>query len=138
MRIALKQLGYNDTYHMMSVMENPMDGEMWIEAYEAKYFGKGKPYGREEWDQLLGNCQVKYPTYRTNIHHNDAINNNTLTTTTTFPKPHPNSTSTPPTPPFPPTQPANPLSPPPRPSATCRPPPSSRSYSPRTPTPKSS
>jgi len=124
MRIALKQLGYNDTYHMMSVMENPMDGEMWIEAYEAKYFGKGKPYGREEWDQLLGHCQVKYPTYRTNIHHNDAINNNTLTTT-----PTPLSLL------------PNPLihSPPsPRPSATCRPPPSSRSYSPRTPTPKSS
>lgn len=76
MRIALKQLGYNDTYHMMSVMENRMDGEMWIEAYEAKYFGKGKPYGREEWDQLLGHCQVKYPTYRTNIHHNDALLNN--------------------------------------------------------------
>ena len=62
MRLALKQLGYIDTYHMQSVWENRMDSEMWIEAFEAKYFGKGKPYGREEWDQLLGHCQVKFPT----------------------------------------------------------------------------
>ncbi|KAJ7140638.1 P-loop containing nucleoside triphosphate hydrolase protein [Mycena epipterygia] len=45
-REALKQLGYKDTYHMQTVLANPLE-----------FFGKGKPYGREEWDQLLGHCQ---------------------------------------------------------------------------------
>jgi hypothetical protein len=30
---------------------------MWMEALEAKYDGKGKPYGRAEFDKLLGHCQ---------------------------------------------------------------------------------
>lgn len=30
---------------------------MWWEALEAKFDGKGKPYGREEFDRLLGHCQ---------------------------------------------------------------------------------
>jgi hypothetical protein len=33
---------------MLSVMENRMDCGIWIEAFDAKYFGKGKPFGREE------------------------------------------------------------------------------------------
>lgn len=31
---------------------------MWLEALEAKYDGKGKPYGRAEFDKLLGHCQA--------------------------------------------------------------------------------
>ncbi|KAJ7828337.1 hypothetical protein B0H14DRAFT_3144249 [Mycena olivaceomarginata] len=31
---------------------------MWAEAINAKFFGRGKPYGKEEWDQLLGHCQA--------------------------------------------------------------------------------
>lgn len=55
-------LGFNDVYHMTSMLEeNPRDSEMWVEAYEAKFEGKGKPFGREEWDQLLGHCQVRRP-----------------------------------------------------------------------------
>jgi len=65
MKVALEQLGYNDTYHMLSVMENRMDCGIWIEAFDAKYFGKGKPFGREEWDMLLGHCQVNpSPTHQ--------------------------------------------------------------------------
>lgn len=30
---------------------------MWWEALEAKYDGKGEPYGRKEFDKLLGHCQ---------------------------------------------------------------------------------
>jgi hypothetical protein len=30
---------------------------MWMEAIEAKFDGKGKPYGRAEFDKLLGHCQ---------------------------------------------------------------------------------
>lgn len=39
-------------------MENPRDCEMWLEALQAKYDGKGKPFGREQFDQLLGHCQA--------------------------------------------------------------------------------
>ena len=31
---------------------------MWMEALKAKYDGAGKPYGREEFDRLLGHCQA--------------------------------------------------------------------------------
>jgi hypothetical protein len=47
---------------MVSVFtENPNDTEMWVEAIDAKYKGVGKPYGREEWDKLLGHCMVVTP-----------------------------------------------------------------------------
>jgi hypothetical protein len=39
-------------------VENPPDALMWINAFEAKYYGKGN-FGREFWDQLLGHCQVR-------------------------------------------------------------------------------
>lgn len=32
---------------------------MWLEALKAKYDGCGKPYGRAEFDKLLGHCQVR-------------------------------------------------------------------------------
>lgn len=41
---------------------------MWIEALEAKYEGKGKPFGRTEWDQLLGHCQATTDTPSTVFH----------------------------------------------------------------------
>ncbi|KAM4067115.1 NAD dependent epimerase/dehydratase [Hirsutella rhossiliensis] len=59
MRIAMKQLGYHDTYHMMSCsIENPPDALMWMEALRAKYDGQGKPFGPKEWDRLLGHAQA--------------------------------------------------------------------------------
>ncbi|KAK6981489.1 P-loop containing nucleoside triphosphate hydrolase protein [Favolaschia claudopus] len=54
MRIALKKLGYNETNHGFDVWANPLEMEMWTEAINAKFYGKGKLYGRAEWDQLLG------------------------------------------------------------------------------------
>ncbi|OCK81577.1 hypothetical protein K432DRAFT_381216 [Lepidopterella palustris CBS 459.81] len=61
---ALRILGYNDVYHMSAAIANPPDFDMWKEAADAKFFGNGKPYGREEWDQLLGNCMAvtDFPT----------------------------------------------------------------------------
>ncbi|KAJ6537149.1 P-loop containing nucleoside triphosphate hydrolase protein, partial [Mycena capillaripes] len=56
MRAALEILGYGDVYHGMSFLANPLEAEMWTEAINARYFGRGKPYGRAEWDQLLGHC----------------------------------------------------------------------------------
>lgn len=50
--LALQELGY-PTYHMTSIMQNPQDSEMWMEAFQGKYRG-GRPYERKDWDQLLG------------------------------------------------------------------------------------
>ncbi|KAK7002189.1 P-loop containing nucleoside triphosphate hydrolase protein [Favolaschia claudopus] len=58
MRVALETLGYRETHHMQTVLANPLEVDMWREAIDAKFHGKGKPYGREEWDQLLGSCQA--------------------------------------------------------------------------------
>ena len=58
MRQAMKELGYVDTYHMMSAsIENPPDALMWRDAFAAKY-DKGPPFTRENWDRLLGHCQA--------------------------------------------------------------------------------
>jgi hypothetical protein len=46
------------------VSENPLDASMWIEALDAKYRGVGKPYGKEEFDKLLGHCMVCQPLQR--------------------------------------------------------------------------
>lgn len=55
------KLGYCDTYHgYTAATENPRDCEMWLDAMAAKWDGVGKPFGRAEWDQLLGHCQVRY------------------------------------------------------------------------------
>ncbi|KAJ6526730.1 P-loop containing nucleoside triphosphate hydrolase protein [Mycena capillaripes] len=56
MHDALKILGYRDVHHMQSVFKNPKEADMWIEAVYARFHGRGTPYGRAEWDQLLGNC----------------------------------------------------------------------------------
>lgn len=54
----LRLLGINECYHgWQPLFENSRDNEMWMEALEAKYDGKGKPYGRAEFEKLLGHCQ---------------------------------------------------------------------------------
>jgi len=73
-RAALYGLGYNDVYHYSSVIrENPRDSEMWLDAYKAKFEGVGKPYGREEFDKLLGHCQVS-SINRVHSHHHTKTN----------------------------------------------------------------
>ena len=58
LRTALKELGFEDCYHMMSAsVENPPDCLMWSDALAAKYDGQGT-FGREQWDQLFGHCQA--------------------------------------------------------------------------------
>nr|WFQ81638.1 hypothetical protein [Coleophoma empetri]WOZ30812.1 McfS [Coleophoma empetri] len=59
LRAALFELGLDDVYHMCSVTEeNPLDSKLWKEAFDAKYEGIGKPYGRAEFDALLGHCMA--------------------------------------------------------------------------------
>ena len=57
MRDALKLLGYDDVHHMLSVFVNPLEADMWLEALDAQE--GGKPWGRKDWDALLGHCQVR-------------------------------------------------------------------------------
>jgi hypothetical protein len=58
MREAMKQLGYVDTYHMISAsIENPPDALLWRSAFAAKY-SNGPAFTRADWDQLLGHCQA--------------------------------------------------------------------------------
>ncbi|KAM0201818.1 hypothetical protein ACHAPA_009556 [Fusarium lateritium] len=51
---ALKQLGYTP-YHMSVAIGSPKTNlSLWREALDAKFYGKGKPWGREEFDKILG------------------------------------------------------------------------------------
>ncbi|CAF9918780.1 MAG: hypothetical protein ALECFALPRED_000825 [Alectoria fallacina] len=56
MQSALQTLGYNDTAHGFDMISHPEIGAPWMEAVQAKFLGHGKPYGRAEFDALLGNC----------------------------------------------------------------------------------
>ncbi|KAJ6565333.1 hypothetical protein B0H10DRAFT_1842762 [Mycena sp. CBHHK59/15] len=58
MRAALAVLGYGNTHHIGCVMANPSEIDGWTAAIEAKFHGKGKAYGRNEWDRLLGEFQA--------------------------------------------------------------------------------
>ncbi|KAJ7606804.1 P-loop containing nucleoside triphosphate hydrolase protein [Roridomyces roridus] len=57
MQAALRILGYNDCYHGFDIFLNVKDCDMWMEAFAAKYQGKGK-FGRAEFDRLLGHCMA--------------------------------------------------------------------------------
>ncbi|KAJ7127634.1 hypothetical protein C8R44DRAFT_778624 [Mycena epipterygia] len=58
MRIALEMLEYKKTNHGFAVWTNPSERAMWTEAINAKFFGKGRLYGRADWDRLLGHCMA--------------------------------------------------------------------------------
>lgn len=52
---GLEQLGFN-VYHMVKAIQSPKTNlDLWREAIDAKFYGKGKKWGREEFDKLLGN-----------------------------------------------------------------------------------
>lgn len=53
---ALQTLGYQHTAHGFDMISHPEIGEAWMEAVNAKFLGQGKPYGRAEFDDLLGHC----------------------------------------------------------------------------------
>jgi hypothetical protein len=54
---ALKILGYDNTYHMREVGQNKHQSQ-WIAALEAKFEGKGQPWGREEFDDIFKGFDV--------------------------------------------------------------------------------
>lgn len=43
---------------MRSAYASERDVELWIQALEAKYEGKGSHFGREQWDSILGHCKA--------------------------------------------------------------------------------
>jgi hypothetical protein len=59
----MKKLGYTP-YHTMEAYYHPRrDFPLWEEALKAKFLGEGKPYGREEFDKLLGNFDVSIVSF---------------------------------------------------------------------------
>ena len=56
--MALKHLGFEDTYHMVCLFENPPNIDLWHDAFLAKFKGQGEPFGKADWDQLLGRHQA--------------------------------------------------------------------------------
>ncbi|KAF2084896.1 hypothetical protein K490DRAFT_48111 [Saccharata proteae CBS 121410] len=54
LRDALAMLGYQPHHFREMMLEWEREIPLWSEALEAKYYGKCKPYGREEFDKLLG------------------------------------------------------------------------------------
>ncbi|KAJ6595545.1 P-loop containing nucleoside triphosphate hydrolase protein [Mycena vulgaris] len=59
LKTALETLGYVRTDHGSAVAtSSPEKKDMWIAALKAKIDGDGTPFGREEWDRLLGDCQA--------------------------------------------------------------------------------
>jgi hypothetical protein len=56
---ALHDLGYNDVYHMQSILlDNPRDAVLWKKAFDARFGGIGT-WEKKEWDALLGHCMVR-------------------------------------------------------------------------------
>lgn len=58
LRDALKILGLNECYHQTTLIQNPEDGVMWLQALKAKYREEGPPFSRQQWGALLGHCQA--------------------------------------------------------------------------------
>jgi hypothetical protein len=58
MRAAIKILGRNENCCQMQ--ENPPDLDMWIDALNSRFFGKGPKLAGQEWEQLLGHCEVMH------------------------------------------------------------------------------
>jgi len=43
---------------MACCIANAPECDIWLRAIEAKWFGKGKQFEREDWDKLLGYCMA--------------------------------------------------------------------------------
>ncbi|KAF7365907.1 hypothetical protein MVEN_00465700 [Mycena venus] len=56
MRAAFKILCRNSEGYQMS--QSPPDLDRWIDALNSRFFGKGPKMAGQEWEQLLGHCEV--------------------------------------------------------------------------------
>ncbi|KAK1445934.1 hypothetical protein CMEL01_10177 [Colletotrichum melonis] len=57
MKAAYEELGM-PTYHGFVYIERPQDHLRWFDAVQAKYYGKGKPFTTEDFDDLVGEWAV--------------------------------------------------------------------------------
>ncbi|OTA03519.1 hypothetical protein A9Z42_0039900 [Trichoderma parareesei] len=58
MRVALKQLGFDDCYHMHNLLLSPeTECPQWVRLIEAHYGGKGT-ITKADFDKVLGKCQA--------------------------------------------------------------------------------
>ena len=51
---ALQELGYTPYHYLKDEPENKRRYQLWTEALECKYLHKDRPYGRQEFERLLG------------------------------------------------------------------------------------
>jgi len=57
MHLALQTLLQQDVWHGFNLLDWPPEIiNLWGEAVDAKFLGQGKPWGREEFDNILGTC----------------------------------------------------------------------------------
>ncbi len=54
MQAALEILGCHNVHHGFTVFDDIEGCKMWAAALDAKYFDRGKPFTRREWEILLG------------------------------------------------------------------------------------
>jgi hypothetical protein len=57
MKAAYEELGL-PTYHGFVYIEHQEHQILWLKAIEAKFYGKGKPFGKKEFDSFLGEWAV--------------------------------------------------------------------------------
>lgn len=59
LREALSIMGFQKVYHMSYVFQQkPSDSKIWLRAFDAKYRNLGAPFSREDWDEILGDCDA--------------------------------------------------------------------------------
>jgi hypothetical protein len=70
MLMALLQLGIADVYHMVELWEeNPKDDDLWIEAYQTKFEGKGKKMGPQRMGRFTGPLHGEFSPQLLCTHH---------------------------------------------------------------------
>lgn len=63
---ALAELGQGPIYHMRDVAKNNHQRQ-WIAALEAKFEGRGSPFGRKEFEGFLGGFTVILRNFDSNV-----------------------------------------------------------------------
>ena len=61
LQLGLQTLGLK-SYHTLDCSKTKTF-PYWLEAVKAKYGGEGRPYGRDEFDKLLGQYNVRAPEF---------------------------------------------------------------------------
>lgn len=68
LREFLAHLGFRPYHYSDMICAYQRDIPLWTEAIQAKYQGKGELYGREEFDKLLGDFDVRTSPFLFPLH----------------------------------------------------------------------